>query len=45
MTANGELRCKGLAEWEFRPIVRGNAEVAWSMLETLVERLRQAEAR
>jgi CRP/FNR family transcriptional regulator, cyclic AMP receptor protein len=45
VTAKGELRCRGLASWEFRPFVQEHADVAWSMLETLVERLRVAEGR
>jgi CRP/FNR family transcriptional regulator len=45
VTATGELRCRGLAEWEFRPLVQGNGDVAWAMLEALAERLRDAEAR
>jgi CRP-like cAMP-binding protein len=45
VTANSELRCRGLASWEFRPFVQEHADVSWSMLETLVERLRVAEGR
>jgi CRP/FNR family cyclic AMP-dependent transcriptional regulator len=45
VTASSELRCRSLAEWEFRPLVQANAEIAWGMLEVLAQRLRDAEAR
>lgn len=43
--ATSELSCRGMTAWEFRPLVEENPEIAWSLLETLVARLRQAEAR
>jgi CRP-like cAMP-binding protein len=45
VTANDELRCKTLASFQFRPFVKEHADVAWGMLEILVERLREAERR
>ena len=45
VTASSELRCRGLASWEFRPFLQEHADVTWAMLETLVERLRTAEKR
>jgi CRP-like cAMP-binding protein len=45
VTANDELRCKTLASFQFRPFVKEHADVAWGMLELLVERLRAAEGR
>ena len=45
VTASSELRCRALASWEFRPFLQEHADVAWSMLETLVERLHAAEKR
>jgi CRP/FNR family cyclic AMP-dependent transcriptional regulator len=41
--ANTDLRCRGMSAWEFRPFVEEHPEVAWSLLETLVGRLREAE--
>jgi CRP/FNR family cyclic AMP-dependent transcriptional regulator len=42
--ASSELTCRGMTAWEFRPLVEEHPEIAWSLLETLVARLRQAEA-
>jgi pyruvate,water dikinase len=44
ITANTELVCYGLTYWEFRPLVQQNATIAWNLLQTLVKRLRNAEA-
>jgi CRP/FNR family transcriptional regulator, cyclic AMP receptor protein len=41
--ANGELRCQGLSAIAFRPLVQTHPEIAWPLLEALVERLRDAE--
>jgi CRP/FNR family transcriptional regulator, cyclic AMP receptor protein len=43
--ANGELRCQGLSAIAFRPLVQTHPEIAWPLLEALVQRLRDAEAR
>jgi CRP/FNR family transcriptional regulator len=40
IVADTDLRCWGLTSWEFRPLVEQNAAVAWSMLQTLAQRLR-----
>lgn len=40
IVANSDLRCWGLTSWEFRPLVEQNAAIAWSMLQTLAQRLR-----
>jgi CRP/FNR family cyclic AMP-dependent transcriptional regulator len=45
IVADTDMRCHGLTVWEFRPFVQEHPEVAWPLLETLVERLREAEAR
>ncbi len=45
VTATEELRCRTLASFQFRPFVQEHADVAWTMLEALVERLREAERR
>ena len=42
--ADSELRCYGLTSWEFRPLVEGNASIAWKLLETLAKRLRAAQS-
>jgi pyruvate,water dikinase len=44
ITAGTELVCYGLTYWEFRPLVQQNATIAWNLLQTLVKRLRNAEA-
>ena len=43
VTADTELRCYGLTSWEFRPLVEGNASIAWKLLETMAKRLRAAQ--
>ncbi len=45
ITADTDLRCWGLTPWEFRPLVESNAAIAWSMLQTVAKRLREAESR
>ena len=45
VTASTDLRCRGLAAWEFRSFVQEHPEVAWPLLETLASRLRDAEER
>jgi CRP-like cAMP-binding protein len=44
VTADSELRCFGLTSWEFRPLVEGNASIAWKLLETMAKRLRAAQS-
>jgi CRP/FNR family transcriptional regulator len=45
VTASTDLRCRGLAAWEFKSFVQEHPEVAWPLLETLASRLRGAEER
>jgi len=45
VTASTDLRCRGMAAWEFRSFVQEHPEVAWPLLETLAARLRDAEGR
>ena len=45
ITAKTDLRCHGLTSWEFRPLVEGNAGIAWKLLGTMAKRLRAAEQR
>jgi len=44
VTADSELRCWGLTSWEFRPLVEGNAGIAWKLIETMAKRLRAAQS-
>src|SRR5262245_21917287 len=37
VTAETPVKCWGLTRWEFRPIVQGNAAVAWTLLESLAK--------
>jgi CRP/FNR family cyclic AMP-dependent transcriptional regulator len=43
ITADTELECYGMTSWEFRPLVEGNASIAWKLLETMAKRLRSAQ--
>jgi CRP-like cAMP-binding protein len=43
ITAETNLRCWGIAQREFRGYVKQHPEVAWTLLEVLVKRLRAAE--
>jgi CRP-like cAMP-binding protein len=45
VTASTDLRCRGMAAWEFRSFVQEHPEVAWPLLQTLTSRLRDAERR
>ena len=45
VTATTDLRCRGMAAWEFRSFVQEHPEVAWRLLETLAARFREAEER
>ena len=42
IVADTDLKCWGLTPWDFRPLVESNAQIAWSMLQTLAKRLREA---
>ena len=39
ITAESELRCYGMTPWDFRPLVEGNASIAWKMLQALAKQL------
>ena len=45
VTANTDLRCRGMTAWQFRPLVQTHPEIAWPLLETLAGKLRDAEGR
>ncbi len=40
VTAITDLVCLGLNYWDFRPLVQGNAAIAWGLLQSLAKRLR-----
>jgi CRP/FNR family transcriptional regulator, cyclic AMP receptor protein len=42
ITADSDMRCLSMTRWEFRPFVHEHPDVAWSLLETLAKRLREA---
>lgn len=44
VTAVTPVRLLGISAWNFRPFVREHPDVAWSIIQTLVRRLREAEA-
>jgi CRP-like cAMP-binding protein len=45
IVAKTPLKCYGITSWEFRPLVEDNAKLAWTMLQTVAKRLRDAENR
>jgi CRP-like cAMP-binding protein len=45
IVAATDLRCAGMAAWQFRPFVEAHPQVAWPLLQTLAHRLREAEER
>ncbi|MGH2952966.1 MAG: cyclic nucleotide-binding domain-containing protein [Solirubrobacterales bacterium] len=45
VTAATDLTCFGIVAWEFAPFVRENPDVAWTLMQTLAARLRDAESR
>jgi CRP/FNR family transcriptional regulator, cyclic AMP receptor protein len=45
ITAETELRCLLFTAWVFRPFAMEHPETAWALLEMMVQRVREAEAR
>ncbi|HEX2506306.1 MAG TPA: Crp/Fnr family transcriptional regulator [Gaiellaceae bacterium] len=45
ITADSDIRAYGMTPWEFKPFVLGHPEVAWTLLRTLSNRLREAQSR
>jgi CRP/FNR family transcriptional regulator, cyclic AMP receptor protein len=45
ITAETELRCLLFTAWVFRPFAMDHPETAWALLELMVQRVRDAEAR
>jgi CRP-like cAMP-binding protein len=44
VTADSELRCLTLTAWNFKPFVIDHPKVAWAMLETMAQRMRERDA-
>ena len=45
VTAKTELECLTISAWAFKSFVQGQPQVAWVLLEALVQRLLEANAR
>ena len=45
ITAETDLRCLLFFAWAFRPFAMDHPETAWALLEAMVQRVRDAEAR
>jgi CRP-like cAMP-binding protein len=45
VVATSECRCLVFTRWVFRPFAVSHPEVAWALLEMMVDRVREAEAR
>jgi CRP-like cAMP-binding protein len=45
VTAKTELHCLTISAWAFKSFVQGQPQVAWVLLESLVQRLMEANAR
>ena len=45
VTAETDLRCLMFTSWVFRPFALEHPEVAWALLELMVQRVRDAESR
>jgi CRP-like cAMP-binding protein len=43
ITARDEGVAYGLTRWQFKPLVEGNGEIAWPLLETMAARIRELE--
>ncbi len=43
ITASSVLVCYGLTYWDFQPLVRENAAVAWGLLQSVAKMLRAAQ--
>ena len=43
--AETDMRCYGMTMWDFRPLVESNASIAWNMLQSLAQKLRDEQRR
>jgi CRP-like cAMP-binding protein len=39
VTAETDMRCRGMTSWDFRKLVEGNGEIAWSILAATARKL------
>jgi CRP/FNR family transcriptional regulator, cyclic AMP receptor protein len=44
ITADSDIRAYGMTPWEFKPFVLSHPEIAWTLLRTLSNRLRDAQS-
>jgi CRP-like cAMP-binding protein len=45
VVASTELKCRGIASWEFKSFIGEHPEAAWAVMQTLAGRLREAQAK
>jgi len=45
ITASDDLVCYGLTYWDFQPLVKGNAAIAWGLLQAVAKLLRVDQSR
>jgi CRP/FNR family transcriptional regulator, cyclic AMP receptor protein len=45
VTAETELTCYGMTAWNFKPFLKDHPDLVWALLQTLVARLRESDAR
>jgi CRP/FNR family transcriptional regulator, cyclic AMP receptor protein len=43
ITAETDLHCYGITAWDFRAMVESNPSIAWKLLQTLAQRLADAQ--
>lgn len=43
IVADTDLHCQGLTQWEFKPLVDKHQTLAWTLLETMAQRLGDAQ--
>jgi CRP/FNR family cyclic AMP-dependent transcriptional regulator len=39
IVATTDLHCYGMTPWDFRPLVEGNPQIAWKLLQSMAEKL------
>jgi len=39
VTAETDMRCRGMTSWDFRKLVEGNGEIAWAILASTARKL------
>jgi len=45
ITAETPIKAWGMTMWDFRPLVEGNADISWKMLQAMAKQLHAAESR